>query len=601
MKTNRLIAGILLLCLLLLASCTQNTGPTVQSSTDSAEQAEVETVAQSGAIPEALAVIPNEYKTAAEHPGTLETLEYITWESMTYASQSKQLTKTAIVYLPYGYSESTKYNVFYLMHGGWSNEETWLGTPEQPSEFKNAIDHAMASGEMRPLIIVCPTYNNESREDSADYSLALRLTDNYHNELANNLIPAVEGKYSTFASDTTAEALKATRDHRGFGGFSMGSVATWHTFKYGLDYFRYFMPMSGALTSDGAYMANIVEDTEWDWNDFFIYAMSGTDDFAYSAFRAQIEAMAADQSDLFREADNERDGNLAFRVQEGGVHDGEYASQYAYNGLCWFWNSSDSNQNNTASSNDTLTAGSTEYRGFTVDNVLHSEQQGDIHFNILVPDSYDGTEPYALYVTLPGYQGLYFQGVAENLKTETFGFEAQSYNNKMIIAAPQLSDWGKTSADQTIVLVESLIGSYNIDTDKVYISGYSGGGETLSLVLDEKPELFTAALMCSSQWDGGYERLIQSRTPVYFVIGESDEYYGAKPFTEAYQALHKAYEQQGLSNAEIDELLVLDVKSGSYFSSQGVTGNQHGYGSALFAADAIIMGWLFSHNDNGRF
>ena len=36
---------------------------------------------------------------------------------------------------------------------------------------------------MGPVIVVCPTYNNENPDDSADYSLALQLTDNYHNEL----------------------------------------------------------------------------------------------------------------------------------------------------------------------------------------------------------------------------------------------------------------------------------------------------------------------------------------------------------------------------------------------------------------------------------
>ena len=40
----------------------------------------------------------------------------------------------------------------------------------------------------------------------------------------------------------------------------------------------------------------------------------------------------------------------------------------------------------------------------------------------------------------PGYEGLYFQGVAQNLKSEAFGFEMQKYNEEMIIVAPQLSD-----------------------------------------------------------------------------------------------------------------------------------------------------------------
>ncbi|UKI13314.1 MAG: hypothetical protein L6V84_03475 [Oscillospiraceae bacterium] len=81
------------------------------------------------------------------------------------------------------------------MHGGWSNETSTLGTPERPSDFKNVIDNAIAQGDFAPLIIVCPTYNNTSGQDSADFSLALRLTRNYHNELVNDLIPAVESAF----------------------------------------------------------------------------------------------------------------------------------------------------------------------------------------------------------------------------------------------------------------------------------------------------------------------------------------------------------------------------------------------------------------------
>ena len=202
-------------------------------------------------------------------------LEYDTYESMTYEEHSQVLHKRAIVYLPYGYSEEEPYNVFYLMHGGWSNETTYLGTPEQPNEFKNVLDNGIADGKIRPMIVVCPTYNNTSTEDSADYSLALRLTENYHNELINDLIPAVEETYSTYAEDTTEDGLRDSRDHRAFCGFSMGSVATWRTFQYCLDYFRY--------------------------------------------------------------ADNEREGNLYFLEQEGGVHSGEHAQEYFYNGLCWIW------------------------------------------------------------------------------------------------------------------------------------------------------------------------------------------------------------------------------------------------------------------------
>ena len=240
-----------------------------------------------------------------------------------------------------------------------------------------------------------------------------------------------------------------------------------------------------------------------------------------------------------------------------------------------------------------ITEGTEEYRGFVIDNVFHSVTEGDIHYNVYIPENYDGSEPYALYFTLPGYGGLYFQGVAVNLKTEEFGFEAQKYNEKMIIVAPQLSDWGETSANQTIALVEYFLEAYNIDSSKVYGNGFSGGGETMSLVMGKRPDLFTAYLQVSSQWDGEYEPVVEQRLPVYFAIGQGDEYYGSGPSQEAYDTLYALYQQQGLTEAEIDELLVLDIKEHDYFTDRGMS-NEHG-GGGLFAYDEEIMGWLFSH------
>lgn len=56
-----------------------------------------------------------------------------------------------------------------------------------------------------------------------------------------------------------------------------------------------------------------------------------------------------------------------------------------------------------------ITVGTSYYRDFLVDNVYHSGKNGDIYYNVYFPDSYDGKKKMALYITLPGYQGLYFQ------------------------------------------------------------------------------------------------------------------------------------------------------------------------------------------------
>lgn len=244
-----------------------------------------------------------------------------------------------------------------------------------------------------------------------------------------------------------------------------------------------------------------------------------------------------------------------------------------------------------ASAAEAITVGSETARGFINDNVLHSAEQGDIHFSSYIPESYDGSTPYALFITLPGWEGLYFQGVGANM-VEDFGTEAINYNDEMIILSPQLDDWGETSAEQTIALTEYFLEHYNIDPNAVYLEGYSGGGETGSLVMGMRPDLYTAYLMGSSKWDGDLEVLAESRTPVYMVIGQDDSYYGSEPMIDAYQQLLALYNDQGLSDEEIDALVVLDVKPQAYFSERGFS-DQHAGGGALFAHDEAIMGWLF--------
>lgn len=595
---NKKIFIILVLTMIMLcvSACGKTDNKEQSSVNNTSNISNTQSANLSGTVPDELEYIPDGYENPATQQGTLNKLTYDTWESFSYEQKSNKITKEAWVYLPYGYTDEEEYNVFYLSHGGWSNETTLMGTDDNPKSFKNVIDNAIQDGNIKPLIIVLPTYNNTSENDSGDYSLAIQLTNQFHNELVNDLITAVESKYSTYAKDTTPQGLKESRDHRGFGGFSMGSVNTWNTFRYCLDYFRYFMPMSGSYTTDGEYMADLVRQQGYSSQDFFIFAASGTDDFAYSAFKAQIMAMANNSGGMFKLAKNESEGNMSFLEREGYKHDAKATDEYTYNGLRFFWNGQTDTQSadNQSSSSKAynLEQGTSKYRDFVLDNVLHSETEGDIHYNVYIPEDYDGTESYALFMTLPGYQGLYFQGVGQNVMTEEFGFMAREYIPKMIIVAPQLNDWQDTSARQTIALTEYFLDTYNIDRSRVYAEGYSGGGETMSRVMGMRPDLYTAYLQCSSQWDGNYTEVVKARVPVYFAIGEKDEYYGSEPSRNAYNAIHKLYEQEGLSNSEIDRLLVLDIKPTSYFSSEGIS-NQHGYGGYLFVRDKNIMGWLF--------
>ena len=57
-----------------------------------------------------------------------------------------------------------------------------------------------------------------------------------------------------------------------------------------------------------------------------------------------------------------------------------------------------------------VTRGEKTYRGFSLDNVLHSPVEGDIRFNLHVPEPYDGTKAARLFSHDEQVMGWPFRG-----------------------------------------------------------------------------------------------------------------------------------------------------------------------------------------------
>lgn len=165
-------------------------------------------------------------------------------------------------------------------------------------------------------------------------------------ELVNDLIPAVEGRYHTYAETTDREGIEVSRSHRAIGGFSMGAVTTWYAFDETLNAFRYFMPVSGDCWSLGrfagmnrpddtaAYLAERVQQSPYAGTGFYIWAASGTNDSAYREILLQIEGMAR-LNNMFNTA------NMTFHQKEGARHEFRPIPEYLYNALPFFFPKSD--------------------------------------------------------------------------------------------------------------------------------------------------------------------------------------------------------------------------------------------------------------------
>lgn len=229
---------------------------------------------------------------------------------------------------------------------------------------------------------------------------------------------------------------------------------------------------------------------------------------------------------------------------------------------------------------------------FQIDLVYHTDTGREIHYSAYIPSNIDELDSVSLFITLPGWEGLYFQGVGVNLESEDFAYTAKDLNPNMIILAPQLNDWQEQSAIDTILLTEYYQELYPVSYTA--IEGYSGGGETLSLVLNTHANLYDKALMVSSEWNGIYDNVIENRLPLYFFIGEDDDYYGSDNFKESYQEIHDRYIEEGLSEEEIDGILILDVRDRNYFHEHGLSSEHAGGGFVAHESD--IMKWLLNVN-----
>lgn len=276
----------------------------------------------SDSIMEYTKAIPNNYKNKASIQGKIEKIEYTTYD---YTKNNKTpITKTAYVYLPYGYDKNdkeTKYNVFFFMHG-------WTGTAEEYLYYNNSLvtnilDNMIQDNLIVPTIVVSLTFDTEN--NAQDFGRSTNEIAVFHNEFRNELLPYIDANYNTYG----------TRESRCFGGFSLGAVTTWYQFEHNLDLIKYFLPMSGDSwiieMYGGRYepekTANKLKEIADSSNyDFYICQTNGTNDAVFSQPDNQMKAM-------FKLTDTFNSSNLIYLMKDGGYHNLDAVMECTYNGL----------------------------------------------------------------------------------------------------------------------------------------------------------------------------------------------------------------------------------------------------------------------------
>lgn len=284
--------------------------------------------------------VPRNVYSPASSRGAVDTFYY-----SVVGSDGGRLAKRALVYTPQSYNPddtAARYNVLYLMHGGGDNSTSFCSDPRSPLPLANVLDHLIADGKLRPLIVVMPTFYPDDRNIGANrMDDAIAMTRDFHKELRQFLIPAVETAYHTWLESADSAAVTASRRHRAFGGFSMGALATWYQLAFDNAAVSHYLPLSGDLwtfDADGRrqsgeesarWLVRRLNDTPFA-RDFYVYAYTGTDDIAFLPEKNLIRALAS-HGPLFRYGGG--DANVRFFVKHGGKHYYGDINAYLYQAL----------------------------------------------------------------------------------------------------------------------------------------------------------------------------------------------------------------------------------------------------------------------------
>jgi enterochelin esterase-like enzyme len=165
-----------------------------------------------------------------------------------YPSPALKLTRRLYVYTPPGYETSTtRYPVFYLLHGGGGDEDAWTTLGRAPQ----IMDNLIAQGKARPMIVVM-TNENANQIAAPDFVPAPpppaggRGTGNpmqgtamldFPKSIITDLIPFIDRAYRTLPD----------RESRAIAGLSMGGGMTLLAAFNNLDRFAWVGTFSAGL------------------------------------------------------------------------------------------------------------------------------------------------------------------------------------------------------------------------------------------------------------------------------------------------------------------------------------------------------------------
>jgi len=153
-----------------------------------------------------------------------------------YFSKNLKMMRRLHVYTPPGYDQGkTRYPVLYLIGGGFDNDSAWNSI----GRVNFIMDNLINAGKAKPMLVAMPSESVETPGDAQPQGggAAARLGadalnrqyDTFGEDLMQSVIPFVEGRYRTLAS----------QPNRAIAGLSMGGGETLRLAPQNIDTFSH--------------------------------------------------------------------------------------------------------------------------------------------------------------------------------------------------------------------------------------------------------------------------------------------------------------------------------------------------------------------------
>lgn len=223
-------------------------------------------------------------------------------------------------------------------------------------------------------------------------------------------------------------------------------------------------------------------------------------------------------------------------------------------------------------------------------------------FELLKPWNYDKSRNanrlYPLVVSLHGGGGSHY-------KPCIVGDDEEMQAYPCFFLAPTCSDWG-TSADWVRDRIEALINEYRIDTNRLYLMGYSMGGSGsytfARAYYDKYSRLFAGIVRLAGQSQTELYPSIADKTSIWYHIGLNDTETRVLIAEEAYQFI-KSYAGNitALEIIEHDNVSAYPRKTKTLIKNnvQIMKKSEYtgvGHSASVPFNDPGVLAWLFSQS-----